>query len=666
MAIGTFHVNRVKLRRRTILALLCSVLSIWAAWLLIPVRSFESVRRDYRPSDVWVVDHQGVPMVSVRVHNDKRSLGWVQWKEVSQAFADLLVRVEDQRFYHHPGVDGLAIVNAFRERLSGQSRRGASTLPMQLVSLLEGKNSGGRRSFFEKLIQAGLALKLRANWTEDQVLEAYINYVPFRGELVGLRAASLGYFGKDPAGLLLEEAAILVALLRSPNADAEQVAKRACRILELQECEKAREIALDKLSLPYRLRRSRDLVPILSERFISRRAEEGLIETSLDYRIQELALGALREQLRALGHQNVKDGAVLVLESGTGRVMAYVANGGEGMASADQIDGIQTKRQAGSTIKPFVYATAFDWRLLEPQSLLDDSPMDISIAHGRVYQPRNYDHVFRGKVSAAEALGSSMNVPAVRALQLVGESRLLERMRALGFENLREDEYYGPSLALGAVDVSLWELTHAYRQFAVEGSVFRQSTREAIHDILSLPEYRRFTFGIDSVLALPFPAAVKTGTSKDMRDNWCIGFTPRFTVGVWVGNFTGEPMWNVSGLTGAAPIWRTLMLALHPNAQGAFGRYIPPAPALVRRTITRISYPAADMFVGIDPDIPREVQKLPIEIENPQPGQMLYLNGRLLGKAKNTVLWEPKHGKYYLELKTASGKLLDSIKFEVR
>ena len=403
-----------------------------------------------------------------------------------------------------------------------------------------------------------------------------------------------------------------------------------------------------------------------SKYFIENGLNESVIHTSLDYRVQSLALKALREQLRALRNQNMNDGAVLIIETQSGRVVAYIANGGAGMASSEQIDGIQTRRQAGSTIKPFVYATAFDWRLLTPASLIEDSPADISISQGRVYHPKNYDQVFRGLVSAGEALGSSMNVPTVRALRLVGEPRVLDRLKTLGFEQLQDDEYYGPSLALGAIDVTLWELTQGYRQFALSDSAFSEKTRKDIFNVLASPEYRRFTFGMDSLLTLPFPAAVKTGTSKDMRDNWCIGWTPQYTIGVWVGNFNGEPMWNVSGMSGAAPIWRSLMLALHPNPKGSLTNYEPPSAPLPSHTISRIRYPAADMLVGLDPDIPLLQQKLPIEIENPQRGDKVYLNKRLLSEAKETTLWPLQKGKYKVELKSSSNQLVDSVNFEVR
>lgn len=642
------------------------LLNLTLSWTRVNISTFSDVKKNFHPSDTWIVDRDGFPLESIRTNNQRRSLDWVKWVDVSPAFRDLLIHVEDRRFYTHPGIDFLALGKAIWERVTKNSQRGASTLTMQLAGLLNEKSRIRRRDFREKLNQMVMALKISSEWSKEEVLEAYANLVSFRGELVGLRAASLGYFAKSPSGLLKEEAALLIALLRSPNSSPELVAKRACLILGSVDCELVQNLAEQTIGKSYQVARHRELIPVLSKHFTESSVNTGIIQTTLDYRMQELALNALREQLRTLKNQNVNDGAALILDSQSGRVIAYVANAGTGVASANQIDGIQARRQAGSTMKPFVYAAAFDQKLLTPDSLLEDSPADISVSRGRVYHPKNYDQIFRGHVSVSDALGSSMNVPAVRALLLVGESEVLKRLQSLGFAKLQNDDYYGPSLALGAIDVTLWELTQGYRQFELGASAFSKEARQAIFNILSTSEHRRFTFGMNSILTLPFPAAVKTGTSKDMRDNWCIGWTSQYTVGVWVGNFNGDPMWNVSGVSGAVPIWRNLMLALHPNPKGQFAPYTPAAEKLPIRTISRIRYPAQDMLVGLDPDIPLALQKLPIEIENPQSDHKLYLNKVLLSNAQDITLWPIERGKYLVELKSPSGQSIDSVNFEVR
>ena len=625
---------------------------------------FAQVKTDYRASDQWIVDRQGLPMASIRVAKDRRSLDWVTIEKVSPAFLQLLVQAEDKRFYSHRGVDWRSLAHAIWIHFFAHHRRGGSTLTMQLVNLLH--QNTGSHDWRGKLRQIFGAVQLERTWDKSQVLEAYLNLIGFRGEIVGLKAASLGYFGKGPEGLQENEAAILVALLRAPNAGSSVVAKRACQILRLPSCDEITRLSTQVLDHPYRLARDRELLPVLNERFVEE-SGQGVVRTTLDRELQTLAMAQVREQLLLLQQQQVHDAAVLVLETATGRPLAYVANGGPGLSSSEQVDGVQMLRQAGSTLKPFVYATAIDMNILSGHSLLLDSPADIPVSQGRVYHPRNYDNVFRGLVSVGDALGSSLNVPAVRAIELVGETRVVDRLRALGFRDLQDDGYYGPSLALGAVDISLWDLTQAYRQLAAESPVFKPETRQTVYRLLAAPEYRRHTFGFDSVLNLPFAAAVKTGTSKDMRDNWCVGWTSQFTVGVWVGNFSGAPMWNVSGISGAAPIWRALMLALHPNGSGdELPQYHAPAAPLPAQTISRIRYPAAGMLVGLDPDIPTPMQRLPIEIENPLPGQKVWLNRRLLSRAEATVMWPIQRGRYRLELKDQQGQLLDKVRFEVR
>lgn len=626
--------------------------------------TFASVKHSYQPSDTWVVDRNNLPLESIRTVQNHRRLDWVSLSEISPAFKETLIKVEDHRFYSHPGIDFLAIFSAVKEGLTEGKLRGASTITMQLTGLLN-RTTHTHRGFWQKLEQMFAALRLSFYWSKEEVLEAYSNLVPFRGELVGLRAASLGYFQKNPSGLEEEEAALLISLLRAPNSTPLAIGRRACKILKRENCDSILAMSNKVFSKPYYLPRSREVVPVVSSRFVESGEKTSVIHTSLDRNIQTLAMNLLREQLGFLHVQNVNDGAVLVLETESGRVVAYAANAGSGVASAEQVDGIQTRRQAGSTIKPFVYATAFEMNLLSPSSLLEDSPADIPVASGRVYHPSNYDHIFRGAVSAGDALGSSINVPAIRALHLVTEDRVLENLGELGFKNLQSDDYYGPALALGAIDVTLWELTQGYRKFAVPSPVFTDATRDTIFNVLAAPEHRRFTFGMDSILTLPFAAAVKTGTSKDMRDNWCVGWTPKYTVGVWVGNFGGEPMWNVSGISGAAPIWRSLMLALHPGYKSSPAHYVPAAEPLKTKTLSRIRYPVADMIIGFDSNIPTRSQKLPIEIENPQKGQKLFLNNQPL-KVSETTLWPVRRGKFKVELKSVVGKLIDSIKFEVR
>jgi penicillin-binding protein 1C len=633
--------------------------------------SFADVRHAFHPSDSWVLDRNGEPLEVIRVAQSNRTLDWVSIGDISPSFKKLLIESEDRRFMSHVGVDFFALTQASRHR-------GASTLTMQLANQIAKRrravHDSRTRPIVRKIEQIFEALRLDHKWTKDQILEAYVNLVPFRGELVGLRAASVGLFAKAPQSLDETESAILVAMIRSPNAPIDQVARRACAILkQVSDCKEVDGRTRSYLSLNYKLSRERSRVPILSKSFViaqpANAGQGGVIQTTLDAFAQDTALTAIREQMRELKDKNVGDAAVIVMKTETGEIVAYAGNGGSGFSTATQIDGVKMRRQAGSTLKPFVYGTAFDLNLLNISSLVEDSPEDLAVGGGGIYSPKNYDHDFQGLVASGEALGSSLNVPAVRTLELVKESRVLDRMKDLGFSELQSDDHYGPSLALGTVDVSLQELTNAYRQLSLfaPSPIFSNKAKSQIFAALSLPEYRRYTFGLDSLLSLPFPAAVKTGTSKDMRDNWCIGFTSEYTVGVWVGNFDGQPMWNVSGMTGAAPIWRKLMLSLHPRPpRDQLMTYLPPAKPLIKKTLSRIRYPQINMLIGLDPDIPAPRQRLPIQIDHPQKSQTLFVDGKRLAGSQDVVFWNLKKGRHEVELKTSDGHRIDDVSFVVR
>jgi penicillin-binding protein 1C len=373
---------------------------------------------------------------------------------------------------------------------------------------------------------------------------------------------------------------------------------------------------------------------------------------------------------------------------------------------------VLARRQAGSTLKPFLYALALEQGLLTPASLLDDTPLQVPTATG-LYVPQNYDRLFRGTVTLRTALSASINIPAVRTLLLVGPGPFLSRLRDLGFESLREDaDYYGYALALGSADVTLWELANAYRSLANRGrwsppklrpedaagkpvSVMDSRAAALITDILADREARAATFGLESPLATRFWTAVKTGTSKDMRDNWCLGFSEHYTVGVWVGNFSGEPMRNVSGVSGAAPVWLDLMKLLHarrpsrpPRPPAGIVRaavsFQPglepprtewfiagrePAAAIQRNTLQqspRIVYPPPGTLIRLDPEIPPGRQRVPLRFQ-PEAGQCEWvLNDRKTGVSDPLWLWKPEPGNHVLAIVDRENRVLDQVGFSVK
>jgi penicillin-binding protein 1C len=424
--------------------------------------------------------------------------------------------------------------------------------------------------------------------------------------------------------------------------------------------------------------------------------------------LQRFAGDVLREQLQALKAQNVRDGAVLVVDNRSGEILVYVGNGGD-FSSARFVDGVRAPRQAGSTLKPFLYGLAFEQRLLTPASLLDDSAMDIADGRG-IYRPRNYDERYQGLVSARVALASSLNIPAVKTLGIVGTEAFLRRLRDLGFAGVRGDEeYYGPALALGSADVTLWQLVSAYRAFANGGRwseisfvpgqtvdarrVFSQESAFLISSVLADRESRSLTFGFEGPLATRFWSAVKTGTSKEMRDNWCIGYSSKYTVGVWIGNFSGAPMWNVSGMSGAAPIWLDVMNRLHkdepseaPKAPAGISEGLmehsaqrgqraelfikgtePSAPRVSAAQLhRRIIYPADGTVMALDPDIPGERQKIFFETQPQDKRFSWVLDGVAIGSADAPLSWSPAAGKHTLTLVDENHRVVDRVTFSVR
>ena len=405
--------------------------------------------------------------------------------------------------------------------------------------------------------------------------------MPFRGEIVGIEALAQTLFAKHPSGLDAQEAAIAAALVRSPNAKPADVAERACGVLKLQRLDCIGVIGLAEVGAGAARRHAARRAARAALRAPGRSTRPARrCRRARSTRRCSASPWRLRRQLAELAGRNVEDGAVVVLDNASGEVLAWVGSSGD-LSGAAEVDGVLARRQPGSTLKPFVYELAFEKRLITPATLIDDSPAQIATGAG-LYLPQNYDHAWKGFVSARTALGASLNVPAVRVGAMLGTDALLERLNALGLALPESAGWYGASLALGSADVSLLGLTNAYRALANGGryapvalavgaapGAVRVADAAAIFlvaDILADNNARVRTFGWASPLATRGFAAVKTGTSKDMRDNWCVGFTDRYTIGVWVGNASGEAMHDVSGVSGAAPVWQAIAAYLHAGA----------------------------------------------------------------------------------------------------
>ena len=703
-----------RVRKGTLIGLIGALLlaSVAFDWLTRPplVPSFADLKAHWQPSEAWLYDREGNVLDQVRVDFDARRLAWTPISAISPELSNAVIRAEDHRFLSHGGIDWLAIAGSLRARASGQRARGASTITMQLSAFLSPQIARpGSRSLLDKLRQARAAWAIESQWSKAEVLEAYLNLVPLRGETQGVGAGALMLFGKAPAALDRREAAVMAALLPDPSAPAPRIAERACRLLPAADCPALQALA-DSAATPGRLRDiDPGLAPHLAAHLLT---EPGMkVTTTLDPRIQALAVTALRHQLQGLGARRVRDGAVVVLDNASGDVLAYV--GGVGLGStAAAVDGAAALRQAGSTLKPHLYAQLIEKKWLTAASILEDSPVQLDTASG-LYVPRNYDNAFMGPVTVRRALANSLNVPAVRALMLDGVQPFRDRLWDLGYTGLQEDgSYYGYSLALGSAEVTLMQQASAYRTLSNLGrwsplrlrkddpagetkQLIDPAAAWIVGDVLSDAGARAGTFGVDSALRLPFWAAAKTGTSKAMRDNWCIGYSDRFTVAVWVGNLEGDPMRAISGTSGAAPVWRDVMIALHQGRAGkqpprpadvraqhvalaALGE--PPrsewfkagtaqatmaeAPAFARRP--RITNPVSGAVYAYDPDIPADRQSLGVVVVGPIDNFRLAIDGRAFARAPNMPQLPMIPGSHLLALLDESGRTVDQVRFTVK
>ena len=506
-------------------------------------------------------------------------------EEIDPRYLALLRAYEDQRFDEHVGLDPLAVARAaWQWASSGHIVSGASTLTMQAARLLEPRP----RSLGAKLRQMARALQLEERLSKPKILSVYLTLAPFGGNLEGVRAASLAYFGKEPRRLSLGEATLLVALPQSPERlrpDRHPEAALTARAKVLHRLEEhgvlsATDVA-DALSEPLPQTRLAFpfLAPHLTEHLAASAAPGSTIATTIDRGLQtSLEALAKREMLR---FDDAGDLAIVVAENRTHAVRAHLGSA-DFFGPQGQIDLARTQRSPGSALKPFIYGLAFEDRAIHPASLIDDEPLRFGD-----YVPRNFDRQFQGTVSVREALQQSLNVPAVALLDRVGAVRFVSELRTagarLGFRKLTGT----PSLpvALGGLGISLADLTMLYTAFPNAGEVSTLHVANTpapasirlmgpaaawyVTDILRgspLPEGFAQALGLTRARDIAF----KTGTSYGFRDAWAVGYSPDYTVGVWVGRADGSPRPGHYGRNTATPILLKAFDLLPPD-QAGFG-----------------------------------------------------------------------------------------------
>ena len=486
---------------------------------------------------------------------------------VDPRFVDMLLAYEDKRFASHHGVDVLSLGRAATQLLTnGRIVSGASTLTMQVARLLEPR---AERSFTAKFRQMVRALEIERKLSKDEILALYLSLAPYGGNLEGVRAASLAYFGKEPHRLTLGEAALLVALPQSPeqrrpdrSVDSARNARNrvldrvaAAGAVPMDEIERARlePVPNGRSPMPVLAPHSADAVVAAAP---TRRLHQLTIEAPLQKTLQELA----RDRARALGPD--VSVAILVVDHGTGEVLARVASADYFDARrAGQVDMTLANRSPGSTLKPFIYGLGFEDGLIHPESLVEDRPIRFGS-----YAPENFDLTFQGTVTVRRALQMSLNVPAVAVLDRVGASRFTARLaQAGGALVLPKGEVPGLAMGLGGVGITLNDLVMLYAGLARLGTAIPLVERlDGAHDT---PAPRRLLDQVAAwyvgnvLLGTPPPEnaaggriAYKTGTSYGYRDAWAVGFDGKRTIGVWVGRPDGAPVPGILGRTAAAPI----------------------------------------------------------------------------------------------------------------
>ena len=678
------------LRRTVTLLAIAVVLAVAgiAAWVVaLGPLPLDEARR----VSTTVVDRKGVLLRAYAMADGRWRLPVDAKASVDPGYLDLLLAYEDHRFYGHHGVDPLALVRAaFQLVTRGEIISGGSTITMQLARLIEPRQ---RRSMVAKLRQAVRALQIEQQLSKAEILNLYLALAPFGGNLEGIRAASIAYFGKEPKRLSLAESALLVALPQSPEKrrldrhphNALIARNRVLDRMVLQgrvtpeDAKQAKAVAVPKLRKPFPI-----LAPHSADQAASLQKDTPLIRLTLDAGIQRALEALARDRAGAFG-SNVSIG-ILAVDNESGEVLAHVGSPDYfNVARAGQVDMTRAVRSPGSTLKPFIYGLAFEDGFVHPESLIEDRPSRFG-----AYAPENFDMTFQGTVSVRKALQLSLNVPAIALLDRVGSSRLASRLKQAGGNLvLPGDEVPGLAMGLGGVGITLHDLVQLYTGVARLGTVL--PLREQLPDSAIIREGARLLDPVAAwqvahvLLGTPPPEnaaagriAFKTGTSYGYRDAWSVGFDGRMTIGVWVGRPDGAPVPGLVGRIAAAPILfdsfaRTgrLIMALPKPPKGVLVaanarlplplRRFRPSGELVRASseqALRIQFPLNGAQIDIGGGGSDSFKTLPVKVAGGTPPLTMLVNGTAVGAfdaRRQRLVDSPGPGFVRLTVQDATG-----------
>ena len=524
------------------------------------------------PPSTIILDRHG-KMLRAFLSEDEMWQLPVSSKDISPTLKNAVIGYEDRHFYWHFGINPISLIRAAITNIkAGKIVQGGSTITMQVARMMEPKE----RTIKNKLIEMFRALQLELRYSKADILTCYFNLAPYGGNVVGVGAAAQLYFSKNPNQLSLGECALLAAIPNSPNLfrpdiNFEMTKQARDKVIELlykrgkisdnQKQEALSEpIPKKRFELPF-------LIPHLSTTLVQKYPQHRVLQTTIDRKIQQITERILQTHITPLLHRGITNGAIVAIENQTRDVLAMVgSNDFFDERNQGQVNGVLSPRSPGSALKPFIYALGIEHGVISPQSLLYDVPVEYS-----GYRPENYDEIYHGVVTVEEALIRSLNVPAVNLYAELGQDGIYSFLKQAGITTLpKPKDYYGLSLILGGCEVTLAELTNLYAGFATGGE-FRpyrilQTQPEVKGDRLldkgtcylmseMLSQLRRPDLPSSWEFSMNLPKiAWKTGTSYGHRDAWSIGYTPKYTVGVWVGNFDGKGAPALVGAEVAAPI----------------------------------------------------------------------------------------------------------------
>lgn len=613
---------------------------------------------------------------------EQYQLPLVEFRNISPYFTAAAIALEDKDFFRHRGIDFSSLSRALYQNIrSGKVISGASTLSQQLAKKILNNTD---RTITNKLREMAYAIKLETQFSKEEIFAMWANRAPFSSNIVGIHAASAYFFHVRPEVLSLAQAAYLAGIPQNPEAYSPFKKPNAAKarqeyvldILQRQQLILEQEqVFAQNETLEVNTRPPQILAPHFVIRVKGNANKTGTLRTSLDLGIQQNIESIIRRQLEFLQDHNANNAALIVIENQTGAIRAYVGNADfYDESTAGQVDVLRSFRQAGSTLKPFLYYLAFrdlDWTADTP---VLDEPTSFRTALGTEFAPKNFDLGFRGEMTVRDALAESRNIPAVTTLAAIGEQKFFDLMSVLDVKPLQSAEDAGLSAALGAAEIRLIDLASAYSTLAREGKTFElcflepcvtQSGKQEmnknlvleISQVLADNVARIGAFGENSALEFDIPVAVKTGTSRNFKDNFAIGYTPAFTVLAWVGNADGSAMKEISGVTGAGPILHdtvALLSRLYPLK--SFPRPAARAQSSGAVPVLRILSPLPSSQFVIDPSRAAESQKIRFATNI---SAHFFLDDVLLGTGEE-ILWIPEKGSHHLTVSDDKGNSADS------